>query len=1069
MATELIKEGDKIQESKDVLNNIEGEENLAERKANADKLKKIIESTGADVGSALSAMHNVSRVENPTQPSGFEDSYVPNRFANEQGLADDFIEAVYEGLVVNTIEGFGNLIPTVSQAFGVGSEDKLHENWTSQWINSVSKFADSISPTYSDEYYRSAAAGDLFSARSIAHGLGQGVGFVGGIMLGGANIGKLVSKGAQTANTVRNGQRVGSFIMGTNMMYPMVYEEAIKKGIEPAHAARLSLGISGIVSLTEGAALEWIGKVATKPVLNNTTKNILKNELKGLGKIKNLSDVNLATKKVVTGLSNKLKGMKVPVLQGAAIETGQEFSQTYIEEGLKQLYDNTVAFEKKEGKGKFGSEIRPWTEKGYETFWEATFGGFIGGIIGGGIPIAGSIGKPVHQETLFNYINHNVNKSKKKNLNNVSRLFDSVKKLSENGDITPEHAVKARENLSAMVAAAETNKKLGLKDNISGMQIYQLSEIDTDISKNIKDKFKESDDLPQAISQSYSESRLMGEEISKSINQDMSDIISNNEPFTKRKDKFEKRLSEYKSLAAKVYNSSISKEDFNSELEKISNTKSDLTTKLEKAKQKAEKDKAKAVEYKTKEGATITESAMQDAESILKGYNAALDISPEAEAEFQAKLKEEYGIEKEGLRFLIENEGSTVEKMKSNLEATEVAEKKETKVKKVKAYRTEGTEMGKLDTAFRGTGKYYALDKPFTTGKEGEVVTESQIEIDESKSLDLTKSQETGKEDADSKKYSEIRKEAKKRFDAIPSTERKTNTFNDLVQEVALEQGIEGVVSYIEPGAPDVNVMKEAGREYVDYRRQDKKPTDKTKEEIKEGFQKEIFKAVKKVKKTPHKVGDRVYYNAEGLYGKYTKIEDFVESTITDVSDVDFFESSKKVGSDEYTYSVRHKYGNKVLTQQPISKADFESIKKKYDAELSELEKSDKLKDDTKPTDETKETELSVKEQTIKSLKDDLKGEFVSEEAKKEIQEKIDKLEAEVKEEQEKKKTTQEVTEAEATEEDRESIEKRRQEELDSMSKIGSEFSFNEPLKFIANGLTETIAAGDKFSIYCSR
>jgi hypothetical protein len=137
-------------------------------------------------------------------------------------------------------------------------------------------------------------------------------------------------------------------------------------------------------------------------------------------------------------------------------------------------------------------------------------------------------------------------------------------------------------------------------------------------------------------------------------------------------------------------------------------------------------------------------------------------------------------------------------------------------VKKVKAFRTEGTGMGELSVAYRGSGKYFALDVPFSTGKKGEVVTEQEIEIDPAKTIDLTKSQETGVADEASNLYKEIQDEAKVRYDAIPESERSMSTFNDLKRDIALEKGYTGVISYIEPGAsPDE--MKKIGREYVAY------------------------------------------------------------------------------------------------------------------------------------------------------------------------------------------------------------------------------------------------------------
>lgn len=165
----------------------------------------------------------------------------------------------------------------------------------------------------------------------------------------------------------------------------------------------------------------------------------------------------------------------------------------------------------------------------------------------------------------------------------------------------------------------------------------------------------------------------------------------------------------------------------------------------------------------------------------------------------------------------IENAKQELAKLGYNVESRVTKpQAKEGGAKKVKVFRTEGTGMGELSVAYRGSGKYFALDTPFSTGKKGETVTEQEIEIDPAKTIDLTKSQETGVADEASNLYKEIQDEAKERYDAIPENERSMNTFNDLKRDIALERGYTGVISYIEPGAsPDE--MKKIGREYVAY------------------------------------------------------------------------------------------------------------------------------------------------------------------------------------------------------------------------------------------------------------
>lgn len=126
------------------------------------------------------------------------------------------------------------------------------------------------------------------------------------------------------------------------------------------------------------------------------------------------------------------------------------------------------------------------------------------------------------------------------------------------------------------------------------------------------------------------------------------------------------------------------------------------------------------------------------------------------------------------------------------------------------AFRTTGTGLGKLGVAHRGTGTYYALDAPFKLfGAEGQQVSKVEIYINPYNTLDLTSSY-------GQQVFAEIQKEAKARFDATPQFYRKPNMANDLIKDVALERGIEGVISYIEPGAPKEE-RDRIGREYVSY------------------------------------------------------------------------------------------------------------------------------------------------------------------------------------------------------------------------------------------------------------
>lgn len=800
------------------------------RQENVEKIRATAEAGGRDLGQDIQQLREVAAQLNPAEATGFEDTYIPNLAENNQSWLSDFGESLYEGLILDTLKGVTNLIPTVTQAFSENashSVEKGHDwkdHWTTGWIENTTAWFDGISPTYSDAYYK----GDGY--RKLATGLGQGFGFVGGIMLGGSAIAQGLGKGLGMVNKVAKlnkygeivGQvgkptkwanRIGSFTAGTTMMYPMVYEEAIQKGVNPVHAARLALGIAGVVSTTEGMALEWIGKSMSKPLIKKATKEVLNKELVKLGKTTSLKEVYALEKNFTKGFVEKLKAMGPKVFQGSAIEFGQEFSQTYIEEGMKQMYDGTIGKGKKEGEGNFGADIGT-----FETFKEAAWGGLIGAIVGGTLPAAGNIRGKVEQESLFSYVNQNVRRKKP---NNNFQLEKSIRELEASGRLTPDQANKASDEIKNMVRFSTETKGLNINSGIANYQLFQLSENNKTIKEKFDKTFRESETLPSAVAATYVMNKKMGNEIATAINEDMSTIIEDKQAWTKNKVKFEKRIGLYNKLALKVVRNEITEEDFTKELKSITDGVSDKIKQQQK-----KKDKALATKYKTKDGALLNDTAIDNREKIVENYTESVGKN---ETEALAKIKDEYGIEKDAVKHLLKSQKKTNKQIKDELEVNEIAEKQK-----------------------------------------------------------------------------------------------------DIIEE------------------------------------SNKEKTEKAKT-AKEEFQADVHKAKRKVEETPHKVGDKVYYSKEDSYDKNTKVEDFVEGTITDVSDVDFMSPEKKIGKEGYRYSVSDKNGNRHLITKPISKAEFESIKEKHDKAkenetASELEKANK----------EKETKEEVKEEVTESVEETL-------------------------------------------------------------------------------------------------
>ena len=282
----------------------------------------------------------------------------------EQGWAADLMSGVFNTFVLDASEGLANLIPTLAQAGGSEGE------WAENWINNTSDWFEKQQMIYSDSAYGEVKEfKDYFKSGKFWSTLGEGIGYVGAIA-GGAGAVGAISKGAKMSKLYKAGQtaktagalgkvakagkwggRAGSFSVGTALMYSDLYDEAKELGFESKDAARLALGTAGVVSLTEGAALEWIGKSATswlpkefatgalRSAVKETSKNI-KGGPKYWPTLKSFSALlsrKIGSKEGLEAFKNGVKSIGTGMAKGGAIEFGQEFSQTYIEDGIKEM------------------------------------------------------------------------------------------------------------------------------------------------------------------------------------------------------------------------------------------------------------------------------------------------------------------------------------------------------------------------------------------------------------------------------------------------------------------------------------------------------------------------------------------------------------------------------------------------------------------------------------------------------------------------------------------------------------------------------------------------------------
>ena len=276
-----------------------------------------IDALGYNVGDLRSNLETVLSRRNPEEDTGLEQDYAFEGQEYDQGFWADAGAGLYNGLVIGGGEGLANLAPTVIQALGVESD------FINAWSKNVTSFFENQKMIYSDAADEEIEEfGDINSAH-VARALGQGVGFLAGIIGTGGLVGGLSKAGKVLSryNKIKNSliaaekaatgsakvaaaaklanftsraskigskagkgaewaSRVGTFMAGTTLMYPEIQKEAKRAGLSDGAAARFALGVSGIVSMTEGAALEWIGKMASKPLTKALTSSTVKDVLK---------------------------------------------------------------------------------------------------------------------------------------------------------------------------------------------------------------------------------------------------------------------------------------------------------------------------------------------------------------------------------------------------------------------------------------------------------------------------------------------------------------------------------------------------------------------------------------------------------------------------------------------------------------------------------------------------------------------------------------------------------------------------------------------------------------------
>ncbi len=582
----------------------------------------------------------------PGEQFGFEPDEPIRDIEEVAGFWSDLGGGLFNSFV-DLAEGTAALVPQI--ALAAGSESDF---WTG-WIDGVDRWSDARKHRLSDKA-RMPLSSDWGNMNAWGATIGEGIGFMASILATrgmGGMIGKGVSSTSvlgktagmlKTADTVldltQTGKRVGSFMGGMVSMTPGLYEEALGSGLSPQHAARFALATSTLVSLTEGAALEWMGKSISKPVVNKSARNSLKESLSELASKKSISQADFEkTMNLTAGnFVGQVRNLGSKAYEGAAIEAGQEFSQTYIEEGMKFLYDELVGKSKKKGKGTFGAKLANW-----ETLQKAMIGGVVGGMIGGTMSIGGSLRRGLKGETLHAYVDDAVRRRDKGKIDNLRRVVDSLESQGTLG--SDKEAVNSV--INEMVGFSEYTKGLNIDSPAAKYQAYQMMQLENEYSQKTDEKFPIDKLTHKLVADSYRVSEGMSKKITETMNEDLRDLIDQKKPLTSNREKFEGRLGKYQYLYKSVLNGKINEEQLDKQLKKLRPT--------EKAEKTEEQQKPKFEYVETEGGIQLTPEAIKDRDKIVKEFQKAYGSKEQlAVGRFTEKLKEEYGITPEAAEAL---------------------------------------------------------------------------------------------------------------------------------------------------------------------------------------------------------------------------------------------------------------------------------------------------------------------------------------------------------------------------------------------------------------------------------
>ena len=395
-------------------------------------------------------------VETPIQVgSGYEYNDV-NSFGEQ--LLNSYINQVY----LTTPKGIVNFIPTVGLA--IAKDNTSAAKFFDSWIKGATDFFDKgkqdVTPT--ESYLKSG------SPLAFASSLGQGLGFVASMFAGSA---------------VKAPAALGSFgkyavgaAVSTPVLQSMYYEEAVNSGLDKKDAAIFSSVLAPISALSEYVGFEMMGNAITKPIISQVRKKALLEGVKefaakGATKAAFYDAASMSSKVYAQSMKELFSNLAVRGTRGAFAEGSQEFAQSYLEEGAKQVYDTYFA---KGAQKKFGADVATNFKGAIE---DAFFGGVIGAVLGGG---GGAIYNPVFEESLFNVLDKAKNKEYA-----ADKLKKDITAYVKKGKITEQEAAYGNQLVDGITNFVKTELPKTITDPIARFQALRLTDVKNDLTASL--------------------------------------------------------------------------------------------------------------------------------------------------------------------------------------------------------------------------------------------------------------------------------------------------------------------------------------------------------------------------------------------------------------------------------------------------------------------------------------------------------------------------------------------------------------------------------------------------------